>query len=320
MADLFNKRFIINTGKGGVGKTTISVAMALAFARRGKRVLLMQMNVPDKVGAVFGKPPVGADIVELTDNLFAVNPTPQDALREYALMILKLKLIYNAVFENQLVSRFLKMMPGLPELVMLGKAYFHEQEKTGKRGGRPVWDAVIIDAPATGHGLFLLQIPRVIDDALTSGMMVEEAQRMVALLRDRERSTLNIVTLAEDMPVNETIELHGRVEKEIGMHVGYVVANAIFPRLFNGPEARHLEQLLDSWGDDRDELGAVLAAGVFRARRRDLQEQHLERLKYDPGVPMVEVPFIFEAELNRKCLERIADHFTEAIERQRMTR
>lgn len=311
MPGLFDMRFIVNTGKGGVGKTTMSIAMAHAFARRGKRVLLMQLNAPDKLGRLYGKPPVGGAIVELAPNIWSVNPTPAEAMREYALMILRFSMVYKAVFENRLVARFLRMMPGMPELVMLGKAYYHEKEEVD---GRRVWDVVILDAPATGHGMFLLQIPRVISDALSSGLMAEEARRMLALLTDRRRTMLNIVTLAEEMPVNETIDLKRRLDSEIGIQVGYIIANNIFPRLFDATEERALTELLDSHGTEDDDLGSLLAAGVFRFRRRALQDLHLQRLDKELGLPLVEVPFLFEADLTRDGIVRLADAFTRAVE------
>lgn len=312
MANLFDMRFIVNTGKGGVGKTTMSVAMAQAFARRGKRALIMQMNVPDKLGPLYGLPPIrGENPTRLSHNVYVVNPTPDEAMREYALMILRFRTVYKAVFENRLVSRFLRMMPGLPELVMLGKAYFHEKEE---ENGRKKWDVVILDAPATGHGMFLLQIPTVINDALPSGLMAEEAERMLKLLRDPKRTMLNIVTLAEEMPVNESIELKARLDGEVGIQVGYTIANNIFPPLFTDPEARQLEVLLDEHGTESDGVGAMLAAGIFRYRRRKMQDQYLARAARELKLPVVEAPFIFESELRPEHIQNLADALTRAVE------
>lgn len=312
MANLFDMRFIVNTGKGGVGKTTLSIAMAQAFARRGKRVLLMQMNVPDKLGPLYGKPPVSGEVpVQIDRNIWVVNPTPHEAMREYALMILRFKTLYKAAFENRLVARFLRMMPGLPELVMLGKAYYHEKETDGKSAK---WDVVILDAPATGHGMFLLQIPSVISDSLAGGLMADEAKKMGALLRDRSRTMLNIITLAEELPINESVELKARLDKEVGIQVGYVVANHIYPRLFNEAEGRQLQTLLDEHGSAEDGLGSMLSAGLFRFRRRALQDHYLARARRELALPVVEAPFIFEAELRPEHIQTIADALTRTVQ------
>lgn len=312
MANLFDMRFIINTGKGGVGKTTMSIAMAQAFARRGKRALVMQMNVPDKLGPLYGIAPiVGAVPTRLSNNVWVTNPKPDESMQEYALMILRFKTVYRAVFENRLVSRFLRMMPGLPELLMLGKAYYHEKEE---ENGRKKWDVVIIDAPATGHGMFLLQIPAVINDALGNGLMADEAKRMLALLKDKRRSMLNIVTLAEEMPVNESIELKQRLDDEVGIQVGYALANHIFPPMFTDPEARQIEVLRDECLPEQGGLRAMLDAGLFRYQRRKLQERYLARAAKELKLPVVEVPFIFEAELRPEHILSIADALTRAVE------
>lgn len=314
MANLFDMRFIINTGKGGVGKTTLSVAMAQAFARRGQKALIMQMNVPDKIGPLYGKAPVvGEAPVQVTDNIWVVNPTPQEAMREYAMMILRFKTVYRTVFENRIVRRFLRMMPGLPELVMLGKAYFHETEV--QKDGKRTWDVVIIDAPATGHGLFLLQIPAVIDDALGNGLMADEAKRMLALLKDRRRSMLNIVMLAEEMPVNESVELKARIDADIGMQVGYALANNVFPHVFTAPEARQIEALRDAAPTNPEGVRSILDAGLFRFERTKLQDHYLKRAERELKLPVIEVPFIFEAELQPEHIRQLSDALVRAVER-----
>lgn len=309
---LFDYRFIVNTGKGGVGKTTVSAAMASAFARRGKRVLLMELNTRDRMGALFGVPPVSTDIVQIAPNIWCVDTTPATAMREYALMILRVRAIYGLVFENRLVERFLRVVPGLPELTMLGKAYYHELERD--KAGRAAWDVVIIDAPATGHGMFLLQIPQVITAALSSGHMAEEAGRMLALLRDPRRTAINIVTLAEEMPVNETLELRQSLQRELGVDVAFVIANAVLDRIFGEPDLRLVRELRDSHGKD-DDIRALFDAAAFREERCAMQAEHIDRLNRTAGVRVVSVPYAFEPNIDRAVIERLGAHLGDAAER-----
>lgn len=311
MPGFFDTRFVINTGKGGVGKTVVSAAMAVAFAERGKRVLLMQLQARDRVGALFGTGPVGEDTVELAPGIFAVNTTPAASLREYALMILKVKALYRAVFENRVVAKLLRVMPGLPELTMLGKAYFHEGERDER--GKKRWDVVIIDAPATGHGMFLLQIPQVISSALNSGRMAEESAAMLALLEDPSRTVVNLITLPEELPVNETIELRRQLADEFDIRIGAVIANCVFPRLVSERDVSAIEQLLAAHGDETDDIGALLGAALFRDQRCDLQDGYLKRLRTELDLPVVEIPYYFEPRFDRTVIERMGAHLSRAL-------
>lgn len=311
MTAFFDTRFIINTGKGGVGKTTLSAAMACAFAARGKRVLLMQLNGTGRIANLFGLPAVGPEITSVAPNICAVNATPADSLREYALMILKVRALYRAVFENRVVGKLLRVMPGLPELTMLGKAYFHEQEV---EDGRPRWDVIIIDAPATGHGMFLLQIPQVISSTIRSGRMAEESGRMVELLEDPTRTCVNLITLPEEMPVNEAIELHGKLRAEFDIRIGAVVANRVLPTLLSDHDDERVRGLLQAHATESDDLGALLSAAVFRADRCRLQARYLRKLRRELDVPVVEVPFHFEPSLDQTVLSAMASTLEEALQ------
>ena len=144
-------RLVVVTGKGGTGKSTVATALALLAARRGKRVLVAEVNAAtERVAPLLGAPPAGPVIREARPGISTVDVTPPAALREYGLQVVKLQVIYDAVFENRLVRHFLRVVPGLGELVMLGKIL---HEARAEERGRPRWDQVIVDAPATGHAL-----------------------------------------------------------------------------------------------------------------------------------------------------------------------
>lgn len=297
MSTLESHRFLINTGKGGVGKTTISIAQACALAAAGKRVLLMEFNTSGRAApALDVPPPAEAEIVEAVPNLWIVNATPGEALREYALMILKVKALYRAVFENRVVDRVLKVMPGLPELTMLGKAFFHEGE-TGSDGS-PRFDVVILDAPATGHGMFLLQIPQVITRALGSGHMAEQAQRMLALLEDPSRTIVNLVTLAEEMPVHETIEMRAQLQESFDVRIGFVIANGILPGRFDAQDRAAIDAARAAVAADAP-LRPLLDAAHFHDRRRAMQLRYVDKLRDSLDAPVVQVPFCTAARLGR---------------------
>jgi anion-transporting ArsA/GET3 family ATPase len=306
---LYDQRFVLFSGKGGVGKTVISSAFALSCARRGERTLLMELNVNDKVSSFFGSSRVGTDITEVEENLYAVNVTPDAALREYGLMILKVKLIYKAVFENRIVHSFLRSIPGLNDLLMLGKAYYHAVELNPE--GSYVWDKVVVDAPATGHGLFFLQIPSVITGFINSGHMFEESQRIQELLKDPAQTSINLVTLPEDMPVNETLMMREELERRVGLQIGSVIANAVYPQLFSPKERAWLKGIregashVDSGGNPGSEHG-LLDAADFRTQRVEMQQTYLERLENEVDTPIHYVPFHFSERLTFRGIAEIA--------------
>jgi anion-transporting ArsA/GET3 family ATPase len=317
--DLFERRFIINTGKGGVGKTTISAAIALAAARRGKRVLVMELNAKDKMARLFGSESVGFEPVEVEDNLFAINVTPDAAMEEYLLMKLKLKTLYRAVFENRFVRSFLRVIPGTNELVLLGKAW-HEENLRNPHTGRHVWDMVVVDAPATGHGIFFLKIPDVILQALQTGPMVEEARKISNLIHDPRRTALNLVTLVEEMPVNETIELRRQVEQDLKVPLGYAVANAVYPPLFDADAdpalVQRLQAGLAAQAAPDPHLQHLLDAGAFRMGRVALQRSYLERIEREIDLPKISVPYYFTERFDFQTLSKIADQIDQQVRAQ----
>lgn len=300
-ANLYDKRFVLFSGKGGVGKSTVASAFALACARRGERTLLIELNTQDKVSAMFGVETVGTDIVEIEPNLFAVNTTPAAAMEEYAVMMLKLRVIYRAIFENRIVRAFLKAIPGLNELVMLGKAYYHVIER---EHGRPVWDKVVLDAPATGHGIFLLQIPTVITSLLSTGHMFEEAERILAVMTDPKITALNLVTLAEEMPVNETVMLFKRVTDDIKMPMGVVVANGLYGEMFSDAEIAKLDEAQAHISEPA--VSHMIDAARFRVQRARLQKKYLRQISESIDLPRVDLPFAFVPRMDADALAELA--------------
>ena len=312
--NLFDKRFVVNTGKGGVGKSTISAAMALAAAKRGKRVLVLELNTKERISRLFGRPEVGPVITKIYDNLWAVNITPDAAMKEYVLMKLRFELVYRAVFENRLVKAFLRVMPGLSDLVLIGKAWYHEQQRD--KNADPVYDLIVVDAPATGHGLFLLRLPQIIIEVVRTGPMYKECRAILDLLQDPDRTALNLITLTEEMPVNETIELKAALDSQLDMPLGYLIANGIYPRLFTGNKPKHISTLLRAHHLRDDLLGRLLAAGKFRYQRGELQASYLRKLERKIKLPLIEVPYFFEPKLSFETINRIGEHIETCIERR----
>jgi anion-transporting ArsA/GET3 family ATPase len=297
---LLDRRLVIVTGKGGVGKSTISAALALIAARRGRRTLVCEVKAQERVAPLLGAPPAGAVIREALPGLSTVNVTPPQAMREYGLMVLKYKTIYDAVFENRLVRYFLQVVPSLAELVMLGKIL---HEVRAEERGRPRWDLVVVDAPSTGHAVQLLRVPAALLDTVPAGPLRRDAQWMRDLLVDARTTALALVTLPEEMPVNEAIDLDGQVRDLLGIARGGVLVNAMPEPRFTPEE----EALLGELTTEAAPVGPAARSATILARRAAQAARQVERLRGALDGPVSLLPLVASARWDRAAVERVAD-------------
>ena len=270
--ELIQRRFQVVTGKGGVGRTLIASSLACALAKVGKKTLLLEVNAPNHCARVLGTEAIVGDPQLVRENLYLCSMNPEDALREYALMILKFPALYRLVFENPLVKYFLRSVPSLGEVTMLGKAWFHATELSDN--GQPKFDHVIIDAPATGHALTFLSVARVVEKTVPKGPMRTEAGKMAALIEDQENSCAHVVFTPEEMPVTEGLELSKKLQRDVGMKLGVYFMNKIYSA---DPADRELS-LVEKMSDDK-KLHPYAAAGYARKSNLENQETQLERLR-----------------------------------------
>ena len=293
-AGIYDRRLILVLGKGGVGRSTVAAAIAGQCAAQGKKTLLYETNANDRFGNYFDKPPVSTDPVQLAPNLWAVNATPATALAEYGLMILKFKSVYEMVFENRVTRAFLRAIPGLDDYALLGKAWFHTEEE---KRGKPVWDTVIFDMPASGHSVSMLRVPWVIVDTVPEGPLTRDARTVKTLLMDRARTAAVLVTLAEEMPVNEALELEVKLTA-LGIVPQQLVVNQVYPDHF--PKGTPLARVLDALVADRSiasPLDEVTQHSSLSRDRRALNAQYLAELAKRAKTPIVELPMLFAKEL-----------------------
>lgn len=297
---LLDRRLLLVTGKGGVGKSTVSAALALLAARAGKRVLVCEVNAQERIAPLLGAPPAGPAIREALPGLFTVDVTPQESMREYGLMVLKFRTIYDAVFENRVVRYFLKAIPSLAELVMLGKIL---HEARAEEHGRPRWDVVVVDAPATGHAVQLFRVPAVLMDTVPAGPLRRDAEWMRDLLLDPAMTALSIVTLPEEMPVNESIELDAQVREVLGIPRGVLFVNALPEVRFSPAERERLDRL----GAEPPPLGPAARAAALQARRAEEAGRYARRVRSAVDLPAAVLPLLALDRWGIEAVERIAE-------------
>jgi len=300
LASLLDRRLVLVTGKGGVGKSSVAAALALQATRRGRRVLVCEVNAQERVAPLLGAPPSGAAVREVLPGLSTVNVTPDEAMREYGLLVLKFRTIYEAVFENRVVRYFLRVVPSLAELVMLGKI-LHEVRR--EEQGRPRWDLVVVDAPSTGHAVQLLRTPAALLDTVPPGPLRRDAQWMRDLLVDPAVTALALVTLPEEMPVNEAIDLDQQVRDLLGIPRGALLVNAVPEPRFAAAERERLSAHLG----DPPPLGPAARAAALQATRAELAARQVARARAAIDLPVTVLPLLALPRWDRAAVEALAD-------------
>jgi anion-transporting ArsA/GET3 family ATPase len=305
MSTLEGKRFVLVTGKGGVGKTTVSAAQAVRLAASGKRVLVAMCNAKERLSVMLGAPPIGPDVVPVGPGIWAVNMQPEKAIEEYGMLVLRSRMLSKTLFDNKYLRAFLRAVPGMQEWSMLGKAWWHTTET--RPDGSFKYDVVILDAPATGHGLDMLRVPSVIMEVVPAGLLRRDAERALVLLRDPKTCAVVLVTLPEEMPTTETIEL-SRALADMQMQVGQVVVNAVLPTLFSREEGVELERIgsLDAGGKG----DAAIVAGRDRALRERVQAESMGRLARELQTKTTVLPLLFEDAAKPNAIATLANHLS----------
>jgi anion-transporting ArsA/GET3 family ATPase len=265
------RRLLVVTGKGGVGKTAVAGSLGRCLAAPRRRTLVVEVDPRENLHQMLGIRPSGGDVVAVGGNLHLQNLRPRQVVDALVQERLKLEMLSRRVLASPVYQHFVEGAPGLKEVAVLGHALRLLRGIGVERSG--AFDLVVLDAPASGHGVSLLAAPQLLADVIHGGPFGDLGRQLAELVADRERCGVVVVTAAEEMPVQEALELRATMAARLGREPELLVVNGLYPP---APPAEE---------DD------VPAAELWR-RRRALNEAELARLRAGWPGPRVELPLL----------------------------
>jgi anion-transporting ArsA/GET3 family ATPase len=306
-------RVLIVAGKGGVGKTTVSAALARMAALAGLTTLIVEVEGKSGLGAAFGrKQALTYEEVTLAPgggpdgaaDVRARTLTPDDALLEY-LHDHGMRRISRRLVQSGAIEVVATAAPGIKDILVLGKVKQLERANQA--------DLIVLDAPAAGHAVTFLTSAHGLLDAVRVGPIRSQAQDVIDLLTDASRCQVLLVTLPEETPVNEVVETAYKLEDRVGVSLAGVVVNGVYPDVGDldvDPEAMAGGAGAHLRPGEADDLRA---AAEFRRRRHALQAEQVARLGEALPLPQVHLPFLFTTEVGPAEIDHLAHAFADSV-------
>jgi anion-transporting ArsA/GET3 family ATPase len=305
-------RLVIVAGKGGVGKTVVSAALARAAAKTGRSTLLVEVEGKSGLPSMFGQSELEYEEVVLSPGggpagegeVRARTVTPDEALLDY-LQDHGLSRVSKRLISSGALDMVATAVPGIKDILVLGKV--KQLELVGQT------DLIVLDAPAAGHAITFLQAARALQDTVRVGPINAQAKDVLEMLTDHARCRVVLVTLPEETPVNELVDTAFSLEDKVGVGLGPVVVNGVYEAI-EGVEADPVAAAEAAGTTLRDGEAAVLSAAArFRQERTELQAEQVGRLADQLPLPQLRLPFVFTTEIGPAELEELADRLLAAI-------
>jgi anion-transporting ArsA/GET3 family ATPase len=315
---LLDRKLLFVTGKGGVGKTTVSAGLAWLAASAGKRTLVCELDAKGDLASSFETARTRFEEREVAPNLWAMSMDAEASLRQYLLLQLRVPRIAGIGTVARMFDFVASAAPGVREIVSVGKLCWEVRERH--------YDLVVVDAVASGHIIGQLAAPQAINRLVQVGPVRQQTGWMLDVLSDRATSGVVIVATPEEMPVTETIELVSRLEAETTVGLAAIIVNRVLPELFGTREEQVFDALCTPSATERlaGRLGAeperLLEAARLMVKMRRSRAAHLDRLRAaldsSPGgaAPLLLLPYLFLRSYGLRSTHQIAAALSAELE------
>lgn len=301
MMNLFDRPLVLVTGKGGVGKSTVTAALGRAAAARGLRTMVCEVSEHARMATLLGGAPAPpGEEQQVDDALWTVSIDPDDALKAWLAKQLGSRPLVNILTRSNLFSYFVAAAPGARELVTVTRVWEMAQRPRWSRHDA-TYDIVIADLPASGHALAMLRAPKTFLDIARIGPIAGQAGEVARSLSDPAEAAIVAVTLPGELPVSETLELEGRTRHTLGRDLDLIVANDVLVRRWTAAEAAGLDD------GGVAVAGRVSGAASREAARTAVQQRQLRRLRRGAGVPVVALGHLTSPALGPEEIHELAE-------------
>jgi Anion-transporting ATPase len=308
ITSLIERRLIIVTGKGGVGKSTVSLALGMLAARRGLRTIIAELGGAEHAISSFGRHGAPEQEVKLAERLFAISIDSSHAMSEY--LHQRTGRLGDLLASSGAFQAFAAATPGMRELLCIGKVWELAQPRRRVAGAQG-YDLVLLDAPASGHALGALGAPRMFAEIAQVGPIARQARTIDMTLRDSDQTAVVAVALAEEIPVNETVTLARALRADDGPQLAGVIVNARYPQRFGPRQLQALHRARTGVCTPR--AGAALDAACSEHARAELQREQLARLRAELDCATLTLPHLFRRAFDRDAVGELADLLERAL-------
>ena len=300
-------RLLFVTGKGGVGKSTVSTVLGMLAARQGLRTIVAELASQEHVQRAFEQDGERFSEVELAPDLYTISIDPQAAMEEY--LTVKTGTLGQVLGSSKMFNAFAMATPGMRELLSMGKVWELAQLERQTSGAAP-YDFVVVDAPATGHGVGILRTPKMFSEIAMVGPIARQGSRIATTIADPAFTGIVAVATPEEMAVNETLALRDALDRD-GLTLELVVVNALYAERFDDGEVAELDAAA---AKTRSPLvRSALKAALSEHARVAMQSAQYQRLCDELDVPIVRLPYVFADHLGLEELEGLADELEAAL-------